>query len=122
MMWMGQKSAMPTGAPFAIYYETPETTKPQNLTSKWGMPIEGNPDPTVDVMIEAMPEMQIVTCTYMGDYSGAQSAWDKTMKYAEDNGWTLSSPPMEVYLKGPGETQNPSEWVTEIVLPVMKKQ
>lgn len=122
MTWMGQKSATPTGSSFAMWYENPDSTKPQDLTSKWCMPIAGNPDPTADVMIESFPEMQVITCTYMGHYSTAMTAWNATMKYAEDNGWMISSPPMEVYLKGPGDTQNSAEWVTEIVLPVMKKE
>ncbi len=120
--FLTEKKLETAGPMFAVWYEDPETTKPQDLTSKWCAPLKADADPAPGVVIEHFPEVMAVTCTYTGHYNTAMNAWGAMMKYAEENNLDWAGNPMEVFHKSFHETQNPDELVTEIVWPCKKKE
>lgn len=111
-----------TGPMFAVWYDDPSETKPQDMTSKWCVPLKAETDPVPGIAIENMPETMAVTCTYMGAYDASMNAWQAVMKYAEDNNLEWTSSPMEVYHKSMMEVENPDDLITEIVWPCKKKR
>lgn len=121
MAYMQEKSITPAGPMFSVWFEDPTTTAAGALTSKWGMPIPADAEPTAMVTVEQMPEMQVVSCTYEGHPNVAMNAWNDVMKYVETNNLTWAGAPMEVYHKNGMESTKNEDWLVEIVWPVMKK-
>ena len=121
--WMGESKTQPTGPCFAIYYEDPSVTEAAKLTAKIAYPVSGDVTPGEGITIEEIPAMPMaVTLTYEGPYDQAKEPWDAAMKYAPEHGLEWAGAPMEVFHKGPGETQNPQEFVTEIRWPAKKAE
>lgn len=55
-----------------------------------------------------------------GPYERIGEAYNAVMTWLEPNGYHIAGPVREVYLRGPGDTENPEEYVTEIQVPVEK--
>ena len=119
--WLGEAKIQPAGAPIAIFYENPEETEAVKLTAKLAFPVSGDVKGTEDIKIEEIPATPMaVSLSYEGPYEGGAPAWEAIMKYIPEHGFEPAGPPMEIYHKGPGETQNSQEFVTEIRWPVKK--
>ena len=58
--------------------------------------------------------------TLTGDYSHLKKAWDAAFKHITDNGMEqkFEMPYLEVYTKGIQQTKRPSQWVTDIYIPI----
>lgn len=71
-------------------------------------------------------EMIGFTClktTLTGDYSHSKEAWKKAEKYITDNGLKQNSAGSytESYIKTIDDVKQPSQWITEIYIPVFPK-
>lgn len=57
-----------------------------------------------------------------GDHKNLKEAYEKTMFNMEKQDLTMdqNKSPFEVLVKGPSDTDNPAEWVTEIYIPVVR--
>ncbi len=66
---------------------------------------------------------QAVKTTLTGDYSHSKEAWDKTFEYIDKNKLTQKSDGvyLEIYAKNSDQIANPSQWVTEIYIPIQPK-
>lgn len=66
---------------------------------------------------------QAVKTTLTGDYSHSKEAWDKTFAYIDKNQLTQKTDGayLEIYTKNSDEIANPSQWVTEIYIPIQSK-
>ena len=58
--------------------------------------------------------------TCYGPYSKLSEAYTHGMKWLQENGYTLSAPPYEQYLKGPDTQKSPDDFVTQIYFSVKK--
>jgi len=112
----------PAGAPFAIYNEDPEKTPAKDLTCKVAFPTMAGATATAPVVIETLPGYTAVSCTYKGPYEASGDIWKACMKWVTDNGYEYAGAPMEVFLKSQGDKVPPSEFVTEIRMPVKKAE
>lgn len=121
MVWM-QKGNQPTGPSFAVYYEDPEKTPVKDLTSKIGFPVAEGTAGEGDITIETVPAMDAAVAQYKGPYEGSGDIWHAIDKWVTDNGYEFAGPPMEVFLKNPGDKVPPAEFLTEIRVPVKKKE
>lgn len=67
-----------------------------------------------------LTEFQAVKTTLKGDYSHLREAWDKSQKYLVEKGIqeNTTGQYVEMYTKGVQKTKRPSEWVTDIYIPV----
>jgi len=76
-----------------------------------------------DVSVGLLYPFQAVKTTLTGDYSHSKEAWDKTFQYLRDNNLTKKSDAnyLEVYNKSIDQIANPSQWVTEIYIPIAPK-
>jgi effector-binding domain-containing protein len=119
--WMTESKVRPTGPAFGIFYEDPSVTEAAKLTAKLGFPVAADTKGVEGIKIEELPAMpMVVSLTYEGPYQDASNAWDAVMKYIPEHQFEWAGPGMEIYHKGPGDTQNPQEYVTEIRVPVKK--
>lgn len=121
MAWMGA-GGKPMGPPFAVYYEDLEKTPAKDLTCKIAFPAVAGATATAPVVVEEMPKYTAVVCTYKGPYEGSAEIWKTCDKWVTDNGYMFAGPPMEVFLKSQGDKVPPSEYITEIRIPVKKAE
>lgn len=63
---------------------------------------------------------QAVKTTLIGDYSHSKKAWDKTIEYIKKNNLSQNNdiPRIEIYTKNMVQIANPSQWITEIYVPI----
>lgn len=59
--------------------------------------------------------------THIGPYDDFTSCYTALMEWIEREGYTVSEPPFELYIKGCDDNILPSEYVTEIYFPIKKK-
>ncbi|PKG51500.1 SRPBCC family protein [Olleya sp. 1-3] len=110
----------PSGAPFVIYH-------------KWDL--ENNAVmfscamPTADRIITSQDDIltgqlepfSALKTTLKGNYSHLEKAWNTAMSYQTDNNLVADKTgvTLEVYVTDPTNTPNPSDWITEIYLPIL---
>ncbi len=71
-------------------------------------------------------EMEAFTClktTLIGDYSHLSETWKKAQKYITDNDFkqNFAGKYIEIYSKTIDDVKNPSQWITELYIPVFPK-
>ncbi len=114
------KQGQPSGPPIVVYHdrEFQETNADVELVAPVARDIpEGNGVVMGD--IPAIPEA--ATCLMKGPYSEFGNAYAALMGWIEDKGYQIDGPSQEVYLKGPGDTMDAREFLTEIQIPVRKR-
>jgi DNA-binding transcriptional MerR regulator len=66
-----------------------------------------------------VPAMETVICAvWRGDYNGLGGVYTALTKYLTANGYNYLGPAREVYLRGPGDTNDPTDYLTEVQYPV----
>ena len=109
------------GPPMAIYYDTEYCEK--DIDVEAAVPITGNLPSHKKVTVRQLPEIESAACLiHKGPYENFNQAYKALMNWLEANGYQISGPNREIYLKGPGRflKGNPADYVTEIQLPVKK--
>jgi effector-binding domain-containing protein len=73
-----------------------------------------------DVSVGLLYPFQAVKTTLKGDYSHNKEAWDKTFAYISANHLSQDNDGdyLELYTKSAEQIANPSQWLTEIYIPV----
>ncbi|MGE5551008.1 MAG: MerR family transcriptional regulator [Bacteroidota bacterium] len=115
---LGRSGARPTGPTIAIYHD-PEF-KEQNPDVEAAIPVAGDLPDGGAVRIRELPAAEMASTIYQGKYEEIGNGYNAVMAWLEPNGYRLAGPIREVYLRGPGDTQDPSQYVTEIQAPVEK--
>jgi effector-binding domain-containing protein len=104
-----------TGPLFSVYYD--QEFNPEKADYEICLPVKGNKDQITNT-IEGGKHAVIV---HKGSYDEIPKAYETIMKWIEENGYTITNPPKEVYLVGSNETKDPKEYVTEVRFPIAKK-
>ena len=108
------------GAPFGVYFNSPNEVPVEELLYEVGMPFAGESKEERRVKIKTTPEQLVLSTTYKGPYSGAGNAIRALSEYAYKNDYEIIGPPLETYISDPNETPE-SELLTEMCIPVLKK-
>ncbi|MEZ5976390.1 MAG: GyrI-like domain-containing protein [Planctomycetota bacterium] len=89
---------------------------------KWdfevGLPIAGTLEARGEVQQSELPAGRVLKATYTGNYDGLGDAWGELTTWAERAGLKGNGTVWESYAYGPESTQDPSEWRTELFLPL----
>ncbi|MBL8028349.1 MAG: GyrI-like domain-containing protein [Fibrobacteres bacterium] len=73
------------------------------------------------VIYKKLPEVKKAACLYhVGEYSKLGKSYAKLFKWLEENGYRSSDHPRESYIDGCWNKTDPSEWLTEIQVPIAK--
>lgn len=107
------------GKPFVLYKYFDES---KNLT-KFSVCIpvkeEMFTSPGSDVMGGELAPFRALKTTLTGDYSHLKAAWNKTFEYIDANKIEEANADyLELYSVGKEDGKGPSEWVTEIYIPI----
>ena len=116
-IWGKVKFAGPT---VAIYHD-PEF-KEEDVDVEVAIPIEGTLPDGGPVQSRELPGGLMACAVYQGPYEGIGEAYNAVMAWIEPNGYRVAGPVRENYLRSPGDTNDPTQYVTEIQVPVDKAQ
>jgi effector-binding domain-containing protein len=76
-----------------------------------------------DITSGRLYPFQAVKTILTGDYSHSKEAWKKTFDYISKNNLSQNTaiPYLELYSKNMDQIANPSQWITEIYIPIQPK-
>lgn len=106
------------GPPMGIYHD-PEFRE-QDVNVEVAIPIEGDVPGGGPVKARVLEAADAACLVHKGSYETIGEAYNAAMAWLEPNGYRIAGPVREVYLNGPGDTQDPAQYVTEIQAPVEK--
>lgn len=108
------------GHPMVIFdsYDIPRNKVTFNICLQ--IPEEIFTSPESEITCGKRGTYQALKVTLKGDYSHSKKAWDKGFAYMQANNLQESETGgyMEVYVKNSTQTHRPSEWITEIYIPI----
>ncbi|MGE7946424.1 MerR family transcriptional regulator [Lysinibacillus sp. NPDC093688] len=102
------------GQPMTIYH-SPEFNPAGNDT-EFAIPIAESVKRTRD-----LPGSLCAKSVLKGAYPELTSVYANLMKWIENEGYELISPPYEIYVTDPNQANAPEDYVTEVYFPVKKK-
>ncbi|MFC1918342.1 MerR family transcriptional regulator [Chloroflexota bacterium] len=112
----GGKFAGPT-----MYIGHDTEFKEKDVDVEAGIPLSASIPGTNRIKIYELPGMdEAATTIYKGAYEGIGKAYEALMAWIESNGCQITGPDRELYLTSPGDTSDPSQYVTEIQFPIAK--
>jgi effector-binding domain-containing protein len=119
-MFMGKNNITMNGMPFTIYHDM--NFENGSVIMSNGMPVKEKVVVTgdTDILSGYMPKQKVLKVTLKGNYNNLPKAWETAMTYITDNNLEQSTDnkPFEIYTTDPGNLPNPSDWVTEIYIPL----
>lgn len=107
--------------PLTIYHDAEYMEMDADL--EVAVPITETIPTTQRIKVQVLPEIEQAACLiHKGPYEDFHLAYRALMNWVEANGYQITWPNREVYLRGPGDGNkiDPSAYVTEIQLPVKK--
>ena len=117
--YMAQNGIPMNGMPLTVYQEM--NMEDDTVIMSNGIPVAQKIDVADDsgVLCGYMPKMKVLKATLKGNYSNLGEAWQVAMKHIADNNLeTSEEKPFEIYTNDPGSFPNPSDWTTEIYIPI----
>lgn len=117
--YLGRNGIRPAGPPMAIYHDG--EYKEQEVDVEAAIPVSKELPGNTRVKISKLPVMEQVACAiHQGDYKEISRAYNALMAWIESNGYQIADRSREIYLRGPGDTQDVKSYVTEVQFPVNK--
>jgi effector-binding domain-containing protein len=122
--WVAQHGMQPQGMPHAVYLTAPEQVPEEQAEWELWAPVDADtPDIPVDETgcgVKHAPEHLVATATHFGPYEAIGETYYPLMDWIGGHGYEIAGPPEELYFSDP-EKVPPSEYVTEVRFPVMKR-
>ncbi len=108
------------GKPFVIYHTYDTAHGISKLSVCIPIKEEVHTSEGSDITSGLLYPFQAVKTTLTGDYSHTREAWTKTVDYLKTNHLTENTEGthIEIYTKNMVQIANPSQWVTEIYVPI----
>ena len=83
--------------------------------------VKGQYPDTDHVQFKPLPEVTVASATCRGSYEQMNDIMAAVANWVRDNGYEFDGPAFNIYHVSPYETQDPSEFVTEVCYPVRRK-
>ncbi len=118
--YMTAHKIMPNGSPFTIYLENDldngNIIMSNAIAVKEKIPIEEKST----ILCGYLEKTKVIKTTLTGNYTNLGKAWQESYAFITKNGFELNPyiKPFEVYANDPEQTPNPSNWITEIYIPI----
>ena len=118
--YLEKHKAQWVGPPIAVYHDM--EYKERDVDIEVAAPIANSIPATDRIKVGDLPAVEQMACMiHRGSYETMGESYKALMAWAEANGYQMAGPDREVYLKSYGEASDPSEFITELQLPVTKK-
>lgn len=104
---------------FVVYLDAECREKDINVeyceaVDRFGNEVEG-------IIFKKMPAVTVVSVMHKGSYRDLGRAYAFVFKWIEENGYTVTDSPRESYIDGIWNKESEDEWLSEIQVPVQKK-
>ena len=107
------------GAPFAIYYDNPETVPTDSLRWEVCVPVPAGTGATSPFEVREMPAIAAAVADCQGPYEEASSCYGSLIGWVAAQGLTISGPPQEHWLSD-AQTTPPESLIARIIFPVAR--
>lgn len=107
--------AQPTGHPFVIYH----ALGPAEIDAEVCLPIESSASAAGRITSRELPAMTVARTLHVGRYEDLDAAYRALTEWIERNGFEAAGPVHERYLNGPGDGVEPTEYRTEVEIPIV---
>ena len=115
---LGKNQVQPSGPPIGIYHDQEHQEKDVDI--EIAIPLSPKDLNSTDLTTTQLPAEKEMACVFhQGGYSTIGASYGHLMKWVEENGYKITGPVREVYLRGP-ESGEEDNYLTEIQLPVKK--
>ena len=82
-------------------------------------PIVGDLDGNDRIKVRNLESVEQMACVvHKGSYQTISFAYNTLTKWIQENGYTISGPQRELYLKGEWDSESAEDYITEIQVPV----
>lgn len=95
--------------------------KEQDVEVEAQKTVKGHYPDTEHVKFRTLPAVTYAGCTFKGGYEQINDVVGTLTAWIEANGYTYDGPMFDIYHVSPHETQDPSQFITEVCYPVRKK-
>ncbi len=109
---MGKNDIQPAGPFLSVYHD--EEFNPESTDIEVGAVVENTSAPCVRVLD---PGLCCMT-THIGPYDEVSPCYAALAEWIEREGYTVSGPPFELYIKGCETGMVPDDYVTEVYFPI----
>ena len=108
------------GKPFVIYHTYDTAHGISKISVCIPIKEEVHTSDGSDISSGLLYPFQAIKTTLTGDYSHTREAWNKTVDYMKKNNITENAEGthIEIYTKNMVQIANPSQWITEIYVPI----
>lgn len=124
MTVISEQGQQPVGPLFVHHLKQSES----DFDVEVGFPVSMPVAPTGRVKAGALPAAKVARTIYHGDYGGLYAAWDEFGQRLQSDGilaregMTSAATLWEVYVVGPETSNDPSQWLTELNLPLVSRR
>ena len=118
--YLGERKAQLVGPPIVIYHDM--EYRERDVDAEVAVPIAGSLAATDRIKVRELPAVEQMACLiHQGPYEKLNESYQALMSWIEANGYQMTGPDREVYLKSYDQTNDPASFVTELQQPVVKK-
>jgi effector-binding domain-containing protein len=108
----------PAAATFLICHD--QEFKENDVDVELCVPVKKSIPGSDRVKVYELPAIEAACIIHQGPYETISEAYGALMAWIEGNGFQVSGPSRELYLTSPYDTEDASQYVTEVQFPVQK--
>jgi effector-binding domain-containing protein/DNA-binding transcriptional MerR regulator len=115
--YLEKKNARIVSPCMVIYYDSDK--KEDKVDAEIIEPIVGNLEGNDRIKVRNLESVEQMACVvHKGSYQTISFAYNALTKWIQENGYTISGPQRELYLKGEWDSESADDYITEIQVPV----
>lgn len=114
MSGVGAQGVQPIGPMFARYLRMGSGEVDMEI----GVPLDEPIAPAGRITVSSLPGGRALRAVHQGPYEELYSSWDQFGRWVAENGHEPAEGLWESYVTGPESSSDPTEWRTELILPL----
>ncbi|MBZ9571191.1 GyrI-like domain-containing protein [Methanobrevibacter sp. TMH8] len=121
LAWAEVNKVQLAGAPFAIYYTSPQNTAPEEMIYDMGIPVSEDTEISEEgeIKVVELLEHRVLSVMHNGSYKNLPDTYKEMVEYSIKNNYDIIGSPKEIYYNSPHEVPE-EELQTEVQFPVIK--
>lgn len=121
LAWAEVNKIQLAGAPFAIYYTSPQNTAPEEMIYDMGILVSEDTEISEEgeIKVVELLKHRVLSVMHNGSYKDLPDTYKEMVEYSIKNNYDIIGSPKEIYYNSPHEVPE-EELLTEIQFPVIK--
>ncbi len=115
--YLEREGVRPAGPPLSLWHSDPESN-PGESDIETCVPVERPVPPSGRMKAGELPAGRLAYTIHEGPYDNMGEAFDAVWRWMQSNGRKPAGPPRDVVLVGPNDTDDPTQYCTEIAWPL----